>query len=49
MMRVLIVAAVISLAIGIAFDPGEGWLEGAAILVAVCIVVIVGATNDFLK
>jgi len=52
-------AAVISLALGlyqtfgIKKKPGEGpsveWVEGVAIIVAVTIVVVVGAGNDYQK
>lgn len=52
----LTVAAVISLALGIyqsvTADPGEPrvqWVEGVAIIVAILIVVIVGAANDWQK
>ena len=46
---VLIVSAAVSLAVGIYDDPQKGWIEGAAILVAVLIVAVVTATNDFSK
>ena len=42
-------AAAVSLIIGIAEDPKNGWLEGSVILVALTIVVLVSATNDYLK
>ncbi|KAL2818992.1 hypothetical protein BDW59DRAFT_126122 [Aspergillus cavernicola] len=52
----LTVAAVISLALGIyqsiTADPGEPrvqWVEGVAIIVAILIVVVVGAANDWQK
>ncbi|KAJ5180659.1 ATPase P-type K/Mg/Cd/Cu/Zn/Na/Ca/Na/H-transporter [Penicillium capsulatum] len=53
----LTVAAVISLAVGIPQslhpadpdEPGVEWVEGLAILVAIIIVVVVGATNDWQK
>lgn len=48
-LRILIVAALISLTIGLVQDPTSGWLEGAAILLAVFIVVCVTSTNDYLK
>ncbi|CAG9310366.1 unnamed protein product [Blepharisma stoltei] len=48
-LQILIVAAIISLVIGIIEDPTSGWLEGAAILLAVFIVVCVTATNDYVK
>lgn len=46
---VLMVAAVVSFAIGIYEDPAKGWIEGAAILAAVLIVAIVTATNNYNK
>jgi len=46
---VLITAAVISLVIGIAEDPRKGWIEGAAILLAVVVVAAVTATNNYSK
>jgi len=50
---VLTVAAVIALALGLyqAFSPGGGveWIEGVAIIVAIVVVVIVGAINDWQK
>lgn len=46
---VLIVSAVVSLVIGIWEDPRKGWIEGAAILVAVIIVAVVTATNNYSK
>ena len=45
----MITAAFISLAIGLFEDPGKGWIEGAAILVAVIIVAAVTATNNYSK
>ena len=48
-LRILIGAAVISLIVGLIENPEEGWLEGVAILSAVVIVVMVTATNDYLK
>jgi len=46
---VLIVAAVVSLVVGVMEDPAKGWIEGAAILFAVLLVAVVTATNDFNK
>ena len=46
---VLIISAVFSLFIGIWEDPRKGWIEGAAILVAVIIVAVVTATNNYSK
>lgn len=48
-LQVLILAAAISLAIGLWQDPHEGWMEGAAILLAVVIVVSVTTTNEYFK
>eukprot|EP00124_Ichthyophonus_hoferi_P002703 Ihof_evm4s196 gene=Ihof_evmTU4s196 len=41
--------AAVSLILGIRENPATGWIEGSAILVAVCIVVLVAAINDFEK
>jgi P-type Ca2+ transporter type 2C len=46
---VLVVAAVVSLAVGVYEDPTKGWIEGAAILAAVLIVAVVTATNNYNK
>lgn len=46
---VLVVAAVVSLAVGVYEDPSKGWIEGAAILAAVLIVALVTATNNYNK
>lgn len=48
-LQILIIAAVISLIIGLIREPDEGWMEGTAILVAVCLVVFVSAGNDYVK
>ncbi|KAJ5917433.1 ATPase P-type K/Mg/Cd/Cu/Zn/Na/Ca/Na/H-transporter [Penicillium verhagenii] len=52
----LTIAAVISLAVGIPQslhpangEPGVEWVEGLAILIAIIIVVVVGAANDWQK
>jgi magnesium-transporting ATPase (P-type) len=42
-------AAVLSLILGIRENPSTGWIEGAAILFAVIIVVFVTAINDYQK
>ena len=47
--QILIVAAIVSLAVGIYDDPTTGYIEGCAILAAVLIVSVVTATNDFQK
>uniref|UniRef100_A0A7S1NU91 P-type Cu(+) transporter n=1 Tax=Eutreptiella gymnastica TaxID=73025 RepID=A0A7S1NU91_9EUGL len=57
MMRLLIVAAIISIVFGMTLeDPKtgrvereEGWIEGTAILISVALVVLVTATNDYSK
>jgi magnesium-transporting ATPase (P-type) len=46
---VLIVAAVVSLIVGMVEDPTKGWIEGAAILSAVLLVAVVTATNNYNK
>ena len=46
---VLIVAAVVSLIVGIYENPATGWIEGSAILFAVVLVAVVTATNNFSK
>lgn len=47
--QILIVAAIVSLAVGIYDDPTTGYIEGLAILAAVLIVSVVTATNDYQK
>ena len=51
MLKVLIVAAIISIAISMVFekDKALAWIEGAAILVAVAVVSLVTAWNDYQK
>jgi Ca2+-transporting ATPase len=46
---ILIVSAIVSLCVGFYGDPAKGWIEGAAILVAVLVVAVVTATNDYSK
>jgi hypothetical protein len=46
---VLIVSAVVSLAVGLYESLSTGWIEGSAILVAVLIVAVVTATNNYMK
>lgn len=48
-LQILIVAAVVSLVIGIYDDPTTGYVEGCAILCAVLIVSVVTAINDYQK
>eukprot|EP01083_Nonionella_stella_P056300 148336_1 len=49
MLRVLIVAGVVSIVTGAFQHPKNGWIDGLAILLAVCIVVVVGGFNNFQK
>lgn len=48
---ILVVAAVISIVLGLTVedDPDTGWIEGAAILISVCLVIVVTAGNDWSK
>jgi len=46
---VLIVSAIVSLIVGVLDNPKTGWIEGAAILIAVLVVAIVTATNNYNK
>ena len=48
-LQILIVAALVSLAIGIYDDPTTGYVEGCAILAAVLVVSVVTAANDYQK
>ena len=49
-MRILVLAATVSLVIGI-FKEGlaKGWYEGVTIYMAVIIIVTITATNDYIK
>jgi len=50
MLRILCVAALVSLVLGIAMDGLEkGWMEGTSILVAVVIIVTVTSGNNWVK
>lgn len=51
MLRILMIAGIASLVLGVLFgeSPKVEWIEGAAIFLAVWIVVFVTATNDFMK
>lgn len=50
MLRILCVAAVVSLVLGIASEGLEkGWMEGASILIAVIIIVTVTSGNNWVK
>eukprot|EP01041_Mallomonas_annulata_P002779 gene2779-5472_t len=46
---ILMVAAVVSLSVGLFEDPKNGWIEGTAILVTVALVSLVTAGNDYSK
>ena len=46
---ILISAAIVSLILGVVEHGAEGWIEGAAILIAVFIVATVTAGNDYTK
>lgn len=48
-LRVLIIAAIVSLVVGTLEDPEQGWLEGVAILIAILIVVLVTSINNYVK
>lgn len=48
-LQILIVAAIVSLVIGIYDDPATGYVEGMAILAACLIVSVVTALNDYQK
>jgi P-type Ca2+ transporter type 2C len=48
-LQILIVAALVSLAIGIYDDPATGYVEGCAILAAVLVVSVVTSANDYQK
>ena len=50
MLRILCIAAVVSLILGIATEGLEkGWMEGTSILVAVVIIVTVTSANNWVK
>jgi len=46
---ILCIAAVVSFTVGISKEPDHGWIDGVAILIAVLIVAVVTATNDYQK
>ena len=49
-LRILIVAAIVSLVVGMVKDgPAEGWMDGFTISLAVIIVVSISAGNDYAK
>jgi len=50
MLRILCIASLVSLVLGVATEGWEhGWMEGASILVAVVIIVTVTSGNDWVK
>ena len=51
MVRILIVAAIVSIVLGCTFsdDPSKDWVDGVSIVVAVLIVVLVGSITDYQK
>ena len=46
---ILLIAAAVSLGIGIYEDPEIGWIEGVAIFIAVTVVSLITAGNDYTK
>ena len=51
MVRILIVAAIVSIVLGVAFseDKSKDWIDGVSIVVAVLVVVLVGSITDYQK
>ena len=51
MVRILIVAAIVSIILGIFFsdDPKKDWIDGFSIVIAVLVVVLVGSITDYQK
>jgi len=50
MLRILCIAAFVSLTLGIATHGiAEGWLEGFSILLAVLIITVVASGNNYMK
>ena len=51
MVRILILAAVVSIVLGCTFseDPSKDWVDGVSIVIAVLIVVLVGSITDYQK
>ena len=50
MLKILCVAAVISLTLGIAMQGlAQGWIEGFSILLAVIIITVVASGNNYMK
>lgn len=48
-LMILIVAAIVSLIVGMVEHPATGWIEGTAILIAVLVVALVTAGNNYTK
>lgn len=48
-LRILILASIVSLSVGVWENPREGWMEGLAIMIAVIIVVLVASINNYAK
>ena len=46
---ILTAAAAVSLVIGVLTDPATGWIEGAAIFIAIFLVSNIAAGNDYSK
>jgi magnesium-transporting ATPase (P-type) len=51
MVRILIVSAIVSIVLGVAFsdDPSKDWIDGFSIVIAVLVVVLVGSITDYQK
>ena len=51
MVRILIVAAIVSIVLGctISDDPSKDWIDGVSIIIAVLVVVLVGSITDYQK
>ena len=51
MVRILIVAAIVSIILGCTFseDPSKDWIDGVSIVVAILVVVLVGSITDYNK
>ena len=51
MVRILILAAIVSIVLGCTFseDPKKDWVDGVSIVIAVLIVVLVGSITDYQK
>ena len=50
MLKILCLAAIVSLTLGIAMEGiAEGWIEGFSILLAVIIITVVASGNNYVK